>query len=61
MCQAQGRAAPATVVDHIRPHRGDAELFWNADNWQSLCAHHHSKDKQSQERQAERGNRRSSR
>lgn len=28
---------PATVVDHIEPHKGDQELFWNHDNWQSLC------------------------
>jgi len=27
----------ATVVDHIQPHRGDKELFWDRDNWQSLC------------------------
>ena len=27
----------ATVVDHIIPHRGDAVLFWDEANWQSLC------------------------
>jgi 5-methylcytosine-specific restriction endonuclease McrA len=25
------------VVDHITPHRGDADLFWDTDNWQTLC------------------------
>lgn len=25
------------VVDHIKPHNGDLVLFWNQDNWQSLC------------------------
>jgi 5-methylcytosine-specific restriction protein A len=47
MCQAQGRLTPATVVDHIIPHRGDQTLFWATDtNWQSLCATCHSKHKQ---------------
>lgn len=36
-CEREGRITPATVVDHIRPHRGDQELFWSADNWQALC------------------------
>ncbi|WP_084570374.1 HNH endonuclease [Methylosinus sp. PW1] len=29
--------APATVVDHIRPHKGDRALFWDRSNWQPLC------------------------
>lgn len=33
----QGRIVGATVVDHIVPHRGDKELFWNRSNWQALC------------------------
>lgn len=41
-CQKEGRITPATVVDHIKPHRGDRRLFWDSNNWQSLCAHHHS-------------------
>ncbi|GAA3721192.1 HNH endonuclease signature motif containing protein [Oceanisphaera sediminis] len=40
---------PATVVDHIVPHRGDSKLFWRRSNWQSLCARHHSSDKQREE------------
>lgn len=31
----------ATVVDHIIPHRGDMDLFWDVSNWQSLCKMHH--------------------
>ncbi|MFB2940169.1 hypothetical protein, partial [Klebsiella pneumoniae] len=27
----------ATVVDHIKPHKGDETLFHNPDNLQSLC------------------------
>jgi len=30
--------APATVVDHITPHRGDWRLFWERANWQSVGA-----------------------
>lgn len=37
ICQTQGLLAPATVVDHIIPHRGDMRLFWDVSNWQSLC------------------------
>lgn len=50
MCQAEGRVTAATVVDHITPHKGDQELFWNTDNWQSLCAPHHNSHKQSLEK-----------
>jgi 5-methylcytosine-specific restriction enzyme A len=42
-CEAEdGRCVAATVVDHIVPHRGDMELFWDVTNWQSLCEHHHN-------------------
>jgi len=27
----------AGVVDHIVPHKGDADLFWQRTNWQPLC------------------------
>jgi len=42
--------APATVVDHKIPHRGDKKLFWNRSNWQPLCVTCHSRWKQSMER-----------
>ncbi len=38
--------AEATVVDHIKPHRGDPSLFFGAANLQSLCKWHHDGDKQ---------------
>lgn len=42
-CQARGDLVTATVVDHIEPHRHkDAELFWNQENWQPLCARCHN-------------------
>lgn len=49
MCKAEDRVTLATVVDHITPHRGDQSLFWRRSNWQSLCATHHSSDKQREE------------
>ena len=42
MCQKEGRYVKATVVDHIVPHRGDSKLFWDQNNWQSLCEYHHN-------------------
>jgi len=32
----------AMIVDHIIPHKGDMDLFWNKANWQSLCERHHN-------------------
>ena len=37
------RIAPASVVDHIKPHRGDWQLFWSIENWQSLCSRCHAR------------------
>ena len=41
VCERDGITKLAAVVDHIRPHRGDERLFWDATNWAALCAHHH--------------------
>lgn len=48
-CDALGLIVPATIVDHITPHRGNAILFWDQRNWQSLCATCHSRWKQKME------------
>jgi 5-methylcytosine-specific restriction protein A len=53
MCQAHGIITPATVVDHVVPHRGDPSLFWDRNNWQPLCKRHHDRDKQRLERRTE--------
>lgn len=37
LCQAKGLIVAADVVDHRVPHKGDTVLFWDRDNWQSLC------------------------
>lgn len=45
-CNRVGRTIPATVVDHIKPHRGDETLFFDPDNLQSLCKCCHDATKQ---------------
>lgn len=42
--------APATIVDHVTPHRGDKKLMWRRSNWQPLCVPCHSGWKQSIEK-----------
>ena len=44
-CQRAGAVEPATVVDHIIPHKGGAALFWDVSNWQSLCKKCHDGEK----------------
>ena len=41
---------PASVVDHVVPHRGDKKLFWSRSNWQPLCQHCHNSTKQAFEK-----------
>lgn len=42
-CERQGAITAATVVDHIKAHKGDQLLFWNEANHQALCASCHSR------------------
>lgn len=49
-CQRKGRVTLATLVDHVRPHRGDKVLFWDRANWEPSCTPCHSSDKQREER-----------
>ena len=42
-CVAEGTLQPSTDVDHIIPHRGNSDLFWDETNLQGLCATHHSR------------------
>lgn len=42
-CMEEGRLTPATVVDHIVPHQGDYDLFWDVNNWQALCKQCHDR------------------
>lgn len=45
-CMKRGITREAKVVDHIVPHRGNWDLFWDRDNWQSLCESDHNRAKQ---------------
>lgn len=47
---ARGLVVAAGVVDHIKPHKGDEQLFFSASNLQSLCKLCHDSAKQAQER-----------
>jgi len=49
-CISEGKVEVATVVDHVKPHRGDQALFWDEGNWQSLCKTHHDSTKQAEEK-----------
>ena len=40
-CKRNHKLTPATVVDHIVPHRGNEQLMWSESNWQSLCKRCH--------------------
>lgn len=42
-CLREGKLTPATVVDHVVPHRGDPKLFWDKTNWQALCSGCHNR------------------
>ncbi len=52
-CKDNGTITPATVVDHIKPHRGDKTLFWDENNWQSLCKSCHDKKTMTEDRYVE--------
>lgn len=45
MCKDMSRIVAASVADHKIPHKGDAALFFDAQNLQSLCATHHNSTK----------------
>lgn len=40
-CYRLGRLRLAVVTDHIKPHKGDLELFRDPENHQSLCKRCH--------------------
>ena len=50
MCYKDNKLTPATVVDHIVPHKGNKQLFYDESNFQALCKHCHDSHKQHYEK-----------
>ncbi len=48
-CELAGRTCAGEVVDHIVPHRGNSDLFFDETNWQTLCKLCHDSAKQAEE------------
>lgn len=48
MCLARNVLTPASVADHIEPHRGDVTAFWFGE-LQSLCENCHNQRKRREE------------
>jgi len=42
-CDKNGELAAATIVDHIKPHKGNYDLFWDPANHQPICKRCHDK------------------
>lgn len=49
-CEERGRVTEATIADHITPHRGKSELFFDIKNIHGLCKPCHDGVKQKMER-----------
>lgn len=45
-------AAPATIVHHSIPHRGDKRLFWDRSKWVPACQPCHDGPLQAQEKRS---------
>lgn len=45
-CEAAGLIVAAELVDHVEPHKGDSDKFWDTSKWQSSCRWHHDVVKQ---------------
>jgi 5-methylcytosine-specific restriction endonuclease McrA len=54
-CEAVGRVEPAIIVDHVVPHDGDTNRFWDTERWQGCCKWHHDVVKQRLEDRWRRG------
>lgn len=54
-CKRLGDINPANTVDHIKPHKGNMDLFFDRNNLQSLCKTCHSSIKQKIEKSGDFG------
>ena len=52
LCTGKSPAPNSPVVNHKRPHRGNAALFWDIDNLECVSKAVHDSLVQSEERQA---------
>jgi 5-methylcytosine-specific restriction enzyme A len=50
LCIGKYPADNSPVVDHIKPHHGDEQLFWDIENLQTVSKAYHDSEKQKQER-----------
>ncbi|MFP5078640.1 HNH endonuclease [Rhizobium sp. YIM 134829] len=50
LCSSVEGDTSKLVCDHVIPHKGDLELFWDETNLQTLCKTCHDREKQRQER-----------
>ena len=50
VCLGKHPAPNSPVVDHIKPHHWDEQLFWDIDNLQTVTKAYHDSEKQKQER-----------
>ena len=51
-CKGLNLITAATVVDHVIPHQGDMQRFWDEANHQALCKPCHDVVKAGEEREA---------
>lgn len=42
-CLREGITNPASIVDHVQPHKGNHQMFFDMNNLQSLCKMHHDR------------------
>lgn len=40
-CKVVGKVSASEVTDHVEPHRGDQDKFWDQRMWQPCCRWHH--------------------
>ena len=43
ICAKRGKLTPATVVDHIKPHKNNERLLWDRNNLQAVCKRCHDR------------------
>jgi 5-methylcytosine-specific restriction protein A len=42
-CERIGRLISGNTINHIIPHKGNYDLFWNESNWETLCKRCHDR------------------